>query len=115
MIPFQPKRTVANGPESKLQEAVITKLRSMEWVTKTMHGNLYQYGIPDLYCAHYQYGQRWIECKIMPYGKFTNAQLQTFKQFAAVNVGIWVVTDVSQVPEILFKPCNWNLFLSHMR
>lgn len=94
-----------------MQIQVENKLRALKWYVKRMHGSLYQSGVPDIYVAHMSYGARWIECKNLAGFHFTVAQLQEFHLLAAARIGIWVVTDVKQVPDILFKPPNWHTFL----
>lgn len=82
------------------------------WFVKPTHGNMFQSGFPDLFCAHHLYGTRWIECKNPKAYKFTPAQLIDFPKFAAAKCGIWVLTNDSDV-EInkLFHPPNWHTYL----
>jgi hypothetical protein len=109
-------RNFQSGPEAPIQDAVVKKLRGLGWLVKETHGNIFQYGFPDLYCAHKSYGARWCEIKRGD-GKhsFTPAQLEFFPQFSAAGVGVYVVTHENQVPDIFFKPPNWWQFLSIMR
>lgn len=111
-------RKIANtkgGPERKIQDALITFLRERGWVVRETHGNLYQHGFPDLYCAHRMYGARWIEVKVDKNGlvTFENSQLEFFPQLASVGVGVWVLTAATEEEyRKLFKPANWFLYLS---
>lgn len=110
MDPFKikPKK----GPEAKIQEEIIKELRFREWLVKETHGNMYQSGFPDLYCAHPKYGQRWVEVKNAEAYRFTPAQKEWFPKFAAVQVGVWVL--VSAEPYELAKlmgPPNWHTYL----
>jgi len=104
--------------ESKIQEKLIKELRYLEWFVKPTHGNMYQSGFPDLYCAHRKYGQRWVEVKLpdMAGSRFTAAQLSTFPQLAAAGVGVWILTgwEAHDIKK-LFGPPNWYQFLSIMR
>lgn len=107
------KQTKHNGPEAGIQDRIIKKLRGLDWLVKVTHGNIYQFGFPDLYVAHKSYGTRWIEVK-RDDGKhsFTPAQLEFFPQFSGAGVGIWVATHEDQLPDLLFKPANWVMYLS---
>lgn len=112
MNSFQPKGTKHNGPEDKIQTAIIKKLRFFEWFVKSTHGNMYQSGFPDLYAAHRRYGPRWIEVKNPEAFRFTAAQLEIFPMMTAAGVGIWVLTsDHESEFEKLLKPPNWGLYL----
>ena len=51
------------GPEAKIQEAIIKKIKSLDWYVKSTHGNMYQSGFPDLFISHAKYGQKWVEVK----------------------------------------------------
>jgi hypothetical protein len=76
------------------------------------HGNLYQAGLPDLYCAHARHGSRWIEVKNPKSYKFTAAQKKKFPIFESHGVGIWVLTSSTEEEFLkLFKPPNWREFL----
>lgn len=103
---------VRKQPEKEIVVEVEKKLRIQKWFVLKTHGNIYQMGLPDLYVAHVKYGTRWIETKNPKAYSFTPAQLVTFREMAAAGVGIWVVTDALQVPDILFMPANWHTFLS---
>jgi len=103
-----------NHQEADIQARLVKTLRSLEWFVKPTHGNMYQSGFPDLYCAHRKYGQRWIEVKLpgMIGSKFTSAQLDTFPQLAAAGVGIWILTSHEECElRKLFGPPNWYMFL----
>lgn len=100
------------GPESKIQEAVINMLRMREWFVKSTHGNLYQSGFPDLYCAHYKYGQRWVEVKNPLSYRFTGAQLREFPRFSAAGAGIWILVAATEDEyQKLFKSENWFTYI----
>lgn len=108
MQPFKARRTVATGPEAKIQQDVIDKLRTWEWYVKVMIGNTYQFGVPDLYAAHTRFGQRWIEIKNPEKFSFTAAQLIEFPKLHAAGVGIWILFSANDEEVMkLFKPANW--------
>lgn len=101
--------------EAKIQDAIIDKLKINDWYVKSTHGNIYQFGFPDLFCAHKKYGMRWAEVKNPAGYKFTPAQRENFLLMAAAGVGIWVLTSEDQVPDIFFKPPNLIFFLEIMK
>ena len=41
-------RKATKGPEAKIQTAIIHELRARDVHVEVMHGNMLQYGIPDL-------------------------------------------------------------------
>lgn len=108
MQPFRPRKTVANGPEAVIQERIIERLTSHEWFVQVFIGNALQHGIPDLFAAHPNFGQKWIEVKYKPHLSFTQRQQQKFPKMHAAGIGIWVLFD-STDEEILklLKPANW--------
>lgn len=103
------------GPEAKIQDAICKKLRALGWHTEETHGNLYQFGLPDVYAMHQKYGTRWIEVKD-PKRRgniFTPAQRLKFPIWVAHGVGVWVLTsDSDSEYQKLFKPCNWWQYLN---
>lgn len=101
-------RNFKEGPEAKIQEAIITLLCRRGWFVKPTHGNMYQSGFPDLYSAHSRYGARWIEVKFAERYSFTPAQVETFPKLAAAGVGIWIlVAGTDEEYAKLFKAPNW--------
>ncbi len=106
----KPRATV--GPERRIQDSLIDFLKMRDWLVKETHGNIYQYGFPDLYCAHLKYGQRWVEVKNPVSYSFTPAQLEFFPKLAAAGVGVWVLTAATVVEyEKLFKQPNYYHYL----
>lgn len=101
--------------EAKIQEAIEAKLKVHDWYVKSTHGNIYQAGFPDLFCAHRKYGSRWAEVKNPAGYSFTPAQRENFLLMAAAGVGIWILTSPDQVPDIFFKPPNLIFFLEIMK
>lgn len=109
---FSPKNTKRDGPEAKIQEAIIKMLKLKEWVVKSTHGNAFQFGFPDVYAGHKSYGARWIEVKNPLAYAFTKAQLEFFHQLAAVHIGVWVLVEASEAEyKKLFRPGNWHQYL----
>lgn len=103
-------------PETKLQQEITNFLKIRDWMVKWTHGNLYQSGFPDMFAAHLRYGTRWIEVKIKDHYSFTNAQLETFPEFSAKGVGIWILTGATEEEyRKLMGPANWHMFLSVMK
>lgn len=102
------------GPEAKIQDDIIKMLRHKGWFVKTTHGNIYQWGFPDLFCCHSRYGQRWIEIKLpdMKGSHFTAAQLEDFPKICANGSGVWVLTAATESEyEKLFQPPNWYQYI----
>jgi len=109
---------MAKGPEAIIQEKIIAKLRYLKWSVRATHGNMYQWGFPDLFAAHRYFGQRWIEVKD-PNRKgniFTEAQHEYFQELTAVGCGVWVLTgdDDDEIAK-LQGPANWWHYLGVMR
>lgn len=103
-------RQQPDGPERRIQNAIKAELEKDGWFCKDTHGNIYQYGFPDLYCCHADWGARWIEVKNPTGYIFTPAQLKTFPMFQANGVGVWVLVDPSEKGK-LFQPANWWTYL----
>jgi len=95
---------------------MIDFLKVRDWGVKETHGNMYQSGLPDLYIYHHRYGSRWLEMKMPDKYKFTAAQLITFPEFSAKNVGIWILTAATEYEyRKLMGPANWHMFLDVMK
>jgi len=98
----------ASRPEDKIVEELTAFLKARDWLVKKTHGNIFQFGFPDLYCAHFKYGQRWIEVKVPERIKFTGAQLEFFPQLIAHGVGVWVLVAATENEYLkLFRPSNY--------
>ena len=77
---------------------------------------MYQSGFPDLYAYNRRYGARWIEVKNPIAYSFTPAQIDTFPDFAAHGIGVWILTAANEFEyKKLFGPPNWHTFLSIMK
>ncbi len=82
------------------------------WFVKETHGNLYQSGLPDLYCVHPVHKQRWVEVKNPEQYSFTNAQLRDFPVISKC-VGVWIMVAATEEEYLkLWKPPNWHKYLS---
>lgn len=100
------------GPERKIQNALMRFLTDRGWYVIETHGNMYQRGLPDLFATHQRYGGRWIEVKNADQFCFTPAQLETFPKFTSNGTGIWILVAANQEEyEKLFKPANWGFYL----
>lgn len=101
-----------SGPEAKIQEEIIKFLTLRNWLCRSTHGNIFQFGFPDLYCAHRRYGARWIEVKNGEAYSFTPAQMEFFPKLSAAGVGVWILTAATDHEyEKLFSPANWWIFV----
>ncbi len=119
MDPYKAKDYKKTGPEKAIQDAIIAYLKARDWAVIATHGNVFQMGLPDLYCAHYTLGQRWIEVKNPESYHFTPAQLETFPLLQSKGVGIWILCYADDYDyQKLFSPPQWHTFLnksSHRR
>jgi hypothetical protein len=110
---FNPKCTVANGPESIIQDKILKKLGLLGWYCLETHGNMYQRGFPDIFACCPMYGIRWIEVKLpdMKGSKFTSAQLVVFAKLKRYGVGVWILTSDSDYEiKKLCGPANWEQY-----
>jgi hypothetical protein len=97
--------------EARIQKEIVQYLKIRDWVVKETHGNMYQWGLPDVYAAHRKYKTRWIEIKQPTGYRLTPAQLDTFYQFTSVGVGIWILTAATEHEYLkLWQPPNWLMF-----
>lgn len=100
-------------PESKIQSEIIDYLKVRDWFVRPVGPSAASCGWPDLYCAHFKFGQRWIEVKRPTGFSFTPAQIETFPLLHAKNVGVWVIMEATDDEmNKLFKPPNWWHFLA---
>jgi hypothetical protein len=100
-----------HGPEWHVQQDLIEYLQVRGWLVQSMHGNLYQTGVPDLYCHHPKWGARWIDCKNPEAYSFTRAQRIKWPLWEQYGVGIWILTAATQEQyDKLFARPNWRQF-----
>lgn len=108
----KPFKLKYDGPEAKIQQAIVNMLRIKGWHVMETHGNMYQCGFPDLFATHYLYSSRWIEVKNPKAYRFTPAQREHFPKLCANGSGVWILVEASDVEyEKLFKPPNWHMYL----
>lgn len=98
------------GPEYEIQQRLLRALHADGWHCKELHGDLYQYGMPDVFACKKGEGWKFIEVKNPAGYKFTNAQYETFPRLQSEGVGVWILTSETQVP-LLKGPPNWHKFL----
>lgn len=105
MVNFRSK----HGPEYFIQEDLRKFMLKRGWLVERMIGNAFQYGIPDLYCHHPKYGQRWIDVKVAGDYEFTKHQRWKWPIWHRYGVGIWIIVDATEEEyDKLFKPPNWK-------
>jgi len=112
MNPFVPRKTVANGPEQIIQDAIILKLKKFDWFTQVIVGNAIQHGLPDLFVSHARMGMKWIEVKNPKAYSFTERQCQKFPLLHAAGVPIFVLFSADEDELLkLTQPPNWFLIM----
>jgi hypothetical protein len=100
------------GPEHKIQVAIIAFLKARGWHVERLIGNAFQSGLPDLLAFHVKWGSRFIEVKNAERYSFTKAQKIKWPVLERFNVGIWILTEATQEAyDSLFKPPNWRSFI----
>jgi hypothetical protein len=101
-----------HGPEYFIQEDLMVFLKARGWLVERMIGNAFQTGIPDLYCRHPKWGERWIDVKNKGRYSFTKAQKRKWPIWERYGTGIWILTGADQENyDRLFKPPNWRDFV----
>ena len=90
-----------NGPEYFIQNRWVDFLENKGWLVERMVGNAFQKGIPDLYLAHKQNGQRFLDIKVYGRYSFTKAQRTKWPIWEAFGVGVWILGATS--PEACTK------------
>ena len=100
-------------PEDKIRDDLIVLMSKLGWLCEITHGNLYQYGFPDIYAMHSSYGTRWIEVKNPNGYSFTPAQIKKFPLWMSHGVGIYILMAATMDEyQRLFGPPNWYCFLT---
>lgn len=97
--------------EHDKQEALRKVMKEHGWLTKKMHGNAYQSGIPDLYCIHPVYGARWVEMKKSYQDRLTPDQIRVFGELSQYGAKIWILMGPENY-QWLFMPSNWQQWLA---
>ncbi len=112
---FEPLKLKTDGEEAIIQNAIIAELERLGWMVEVMHASALLKGIPDLFCAHWNYGHRWVEVK-KPVGyKFTRAQLEKFPVFISHRSPIWIATSAVGIQQLLMEPSNYWHFHMNVR
>jgi len=107
MEPFKGRNK--HGPEFVIQREFIKYLRDRDWLVERMIGNALQFGIPDIYLGHKEYGTRWVDLKNPVAYEFTTAQRQKWPKWHDNGIGIWIITAATDEEYAkLFKPPNWR-------
>lgn len=100
------------APENDGKARLIAEMKRHLWKVHKLNVSAGIYstpGFPDLYATHKVHGQRWIETKVED-GYVRRTQIDKFLEFAAHDIGVWVLFDERDYPK-LFEPCNWGKFL----
>jgi hypothetical protein len=101
-----------SNPETQLADRLKRFLEARGWTVLNTHGNAFQKGLPDKYCLHDKYKQRWIEVKNADRYHFTKAQLEVFPIIDRCRVGIWILTAATEEEyDKLFHEPNWKDYL----
>lgn len=102
-----------SGPERLIQDALVAFLKARDWAVTETHGSVYQMGLPDLYCMHAHYGERWVEVKNPVKFAFTAAQKQWFPLYASKGARIYVMTAASeeQYKWLTHGKPNWHQYM----
>lgn len=107
------------APEALIKKKLVEHMERLGWYVIVTHGNMFQAGLPDLYCAHKLHGQRWVEVKHLGSYRFTDDQLRVFPELAKRGVQIWVLAthrdpsaeQIQMEYQKLWKPGNWWTYL----
>lgn len=98
-----------HGPEWYIQRDLIQFLSERAWHVERMTGNMYQKGIPDLYCFHRKWGERWIDVKNDGRYSFTEDQKRKWPIWESAGIGIWILVAATEDEyRKLFKPPNFR-------
>jgi hypothetical protein len=119
---MDPKRTRSRvGPEAPIKAAIKKFMEDEQWLVIVTHGNAFQAGLPDLYCAHRNHGVRWVEVKYAGKYEFTDDQLRVFPALASKGVNIHVLAMYDPRSEVelreeykkLWLPPNYYRYIWH--
>lgn len=116
MDPFSAR--AKHGAEFHIQTKWVKFLEGKGWLVQRMIGNQYISGIPDLFIAHKQYGQKFVDIKVYGRYSFTKAQKIVWPLWESFNIGIWIIgakdskscTKEHMLAEFpkLMQPPNWR-------
>jgi hypothetical protein len=107
---MDPKKARAkHGPEYGIQSRIVQYLFERGWHVERIVGIGWQYGLPDLYITHPQFGQRWLEVKQEDHYTFTKHQRRKFPILDRYGTGIWIMTEANKKQyDRLFHAPNWK-------
>ena len=108
------KKSRGKNPETKIYERIRDHLRYKGWFVQNIHGNIFQSGLPDMFCSHPNYPNRWVELKTPTrsnhkHGGLAPNQISKFKEMEAAGCGVWILTRVEDW-HILMGPPNWKSY-----
>jgi len=107
----RPKIRKKHGPEHGIQKDVIRFLEVRGWHTERMIGNAFQSGIPDLYCYHKEWGERWIDIKNPVSYSYTKSQRRKWPIWEAAGIGVWIIVAATEEEyDKLFKTPNMRAY-----
>lgn len=121
---MEPKKTrPSSGPEAGIKSAIKRYMEHQGWLVIVTHGNAFQAGLPDLYCAHQGHGWRWVEVKYAGKYEFTRDQLRLFPLLAEKGIGIWVLAltmnwspgELEIEYKKLWQPPNYHRYIGHTK
>ena len=96
-----------HGPEWYIQRDLMAFMRIRGWLVERMTGNMYQKGIPDLYCFNRKWGERWVDVKNPGKYDFTDDQKRKWPVWDDAGRGIYILTAATQEEyDKLFGPPN---------
>ena len=103
--------TFRDQPELRIRTRIRQFLHDRGWHTIIMHGNLFQSGVPDLFCGHLEYGMRWIDAKNPTSYSYTTAQIKLWPKWENVGVGVYILFEGDDANyDLLFKPPNFRKY-----
>lgn len=105
-MPRQPR--FASRPEAAIQEDIIEFMQLRGWLVEVTHGNVYQAGLPDLFCWNERLDKfRWIDVKNPSNYRFTAAQCKTWTEWEKHGLGVWIMVGANEEEYAkLFQPAN---------
>lgn len=104
-------KRIKHGPEYHIQEELREFLEARGWLVERMIGNALQKGIPDLYCFHPRWGERWIDVKNSTSYSFTDEQKKKWPHWEKYKCGIWILTAANETEYAkLFGPPNFRAY-----
>ena len=89
MDPF--KARAKHGQEFFIQNKFVEYLEGRGWLVERLVGNAFQRGIPDVYIAHPDHGQRWVDFKVHGSYEYTKPQQEKWPIWEKFGVGIWIL------------------------